>query len=144
MDAIDNAPETPEQIAAAAVEAAAELNDAGPVGAGPEATAAPPVFDSARVIDEMVLAPAFAILCPAWKIKPAERAELAAAYGRCFDKWFPDGWNLSKYPELGAIATTYLVIAPHFGTPRKAGAGGTGDEKTGRAERAWYQGDAPA
>lgn len=63
-------------------------------------------------IFEQVLAPAFAIVTPAWNIQKEEIEALSEAYGAVAHKHYPDGVGSS--PEIMAIATTAIVFGPRI------------------------------
>lgn len=56
-----------------------------------------------------VLAPAFAILAPNWRVSPDEVALLSEAYAGLVDKYFPD---IATGPEIAAIVVTFAVFGP--------------------------------
>lgn len=83
----------------------------------PEPAPAPEVIPTGEVLN-MVLAPAFALLAPNWKITDSESRQLADVYGQVLDKWFPDLMS-NVGPELAAALVTVAILGPRLGKPRK-------------------------
>lgn len=95
----------------------------------PDAPAAPPAstidIKTGEVLTQ-ILTPVADIVCPAWKLQPAELQQLGDAYGALIDKYFPDG--LTRWgAELNAALVTVMILGPRLKMARRA------DEKTGMA-----------
>lgn len=70
----------------------------------------------------LVLAPAFEILAPAWKVTSREVDQLAGAYAAVLQKYYPGGMAMLG-PEFAAVAVTVMVIAPRINTARQSDQG---------------------
>jgi hypothetical protein len=78
-----------------------------------EAEAAAPVVPSHELIRPL-LAFAFDVYAPRWKVLPAEVDKLAEAYGAVVDKYFPDGLFGQYAVEINAVLITVAVFQPRM------------------------------
>lgn len=68
---------------------------------------------------EMLIGPLLAIMAPGWQVGAEETHQLAEAWAKVADKYFPDGLNLGA--ELNAAIVTVAILGPKIGRDPKSG-----------------------